>query len=172
MNPRIQALSVNGLYPSIVKHIIVMPTLKHLSFRRFYARFFIGKEFVVKSVTNLTITDAWWSPGENVRFPNSQQLEIEFEESNYHEWMNFFHEQTDLKRFHLNHTGLQDNQFNDITSTMHNIEEVSISSKNGRTIPAAAIIRFTETHQQLMKLCLESCDDADKETLKMRFSRD
>lgn len=170
MNPQIQALGVASLHSENVEHIIRMPELKHLTFKFFYESGF-EKEYVIENITNLTVTQAD-HPVRHVSFPNLQQLEVRFSIPSYHEWMNFFHEQSELRKFHLNHTRLIDNEFNDITLTMHNVEEVSISSDDGHTIPAASIIWFIETHQKLVKLCLETCNDANKEILKSRFSQD
>lgn len=170
MSPHIHTLGVGILTSGIMEHIILMPELKHLTISEFSHSVF-EKEFVIEKVTNLTITAAW-TPARNVRFPNLQQLKISFFVPNYNKWMNFFRENNNLKEFHLNHTILIDNEFDDITSTMHDIEEVFISSDKRHTIPAASIIRFIETHQKLVKLCLETCENFDKETLKSRFSQD
>lgn len=170
MNPQIQTIQVETLRDGFVEQIISQPKIKHLIFE-FFGWFPENKQFIIESVTNLTLKLAW-TPLTNIRFPNLQQLEVHYFGHCNDKWIDFIGKQNTVKELHLINTrDMRDNDFYRLTSTMHHLEEVIINSEMGEPIDAVTIIKFIETHEHLRIFYLDTCADVDKDVLKSKFSQ-
>lgn len=167
LNPLNYNIGTQGFKSEILKKMSSMPQLRHLTISGFQMD--LDSDLIFESVTNLTIENARKTL-KNISFPNLQQLKIVFLYSSYSEWVEFLRAHKNVKQIHFDYSmQMEDGEFESLTSMLHDVEEVFVSSEKGELIGVNTIIKFIQNHKQLIRLHLDTCAETDKAILQSHF---
>lgn len=119
------------------------------------------------SVTKFKAEDSVFYPG-NVTFSQLHELSMNCYGEKCDRWIDFLKKHRNISRFHIDHSNMNDDQFNRITD-LPNLIEMTISHLQGEPFQIETIVRFLEDHDKIIKFNLGSCRQSEKEILRGKF---
>lgn len=165
-NPHIKSISVQrGTFDLMLMIKDTLPSLKHLSVGWFDMQ---NEEIRFDNVTKFTMELTSDSP-KNFFFSNLQEIDMYFHSTFFNDWVEFFERHQQITKFHLRHWSISDDQFEKLTSFLPNLVEMTTSSLQNNTIKSDTISRFIESHRKLNIFELDSCEEAERRALLMKF---
>lgn len=169
LNPHIQSISLQrGSFDLLLIVKKTLPELKHLTIGWFDIQ---QKDIHFDSITKFTMEKTADSP-KHFHFSHLQELEMYFYSIFFDEWSEFLSKHKQLLRFHLNYWSMDDGQFEQLTSLLPDLVEMSISSLQGNSFNADTISRFIQSHEKLQKINLDTCNEDEKRVFRDLFEKD
>lgn len=118
------------------------------------------------------------SSPENFHFPNLQTLHIDVHPTSlFKEWVNFVNEHRQLSQLQLKHWHLDDSRFQQLTSNLTNLVEMTLWARNYAyqqytTLSTDCIVQFVKSHEQLKKLNIINYPEPYGEELKKQLEEE
>lgn len=167
-NPHIKSISLFKYWPTFLNDFTaIAPQLEHITLWSCKSPIRHDK------ATKLSITDNAVSPN-NVIMPKLQDLEMYFDSDFYEndEWLDFLDTHQNIKRLVLQSKNLNDNQFQDLTGMLSNLEEMLVVSTNMRLLRVETIVELLKKHGKLMRFNLNTIRKYDIEVFRNEFQNE
>lgn len=172
-NPQIRSVTVyKGRHSLLQKITEALHGLENLTIESF-------KDFsgyvLFENLSKLSLKQSLEVP-RHLHAPKLQELEMAFSSEDLKSWTKFLKDHSKLKRLHLNYQFIYHDDFKQMTDTLPDLEEVSVSPYQNAysgmkwTFPdVATVIKFLETHEKLKKFDIAMCNDYDKGMFQLKL---
>lgn len=165
-NPEIQSFTCNDCDRNVMNAASEkLPRLVNLTIFQYHS---VGDEVRFENVRELLILGYTSLRGLHLKLPKLQKLQVLFDSLYLMNLVRFLGNHMNLTHFHLNYKEMSDSEFQRITSSLPNLEEMIISSLSKETIGSDSVVKFIESHDKLMKFTLNRCQETDKIILRRK----
>lgn len=175
LNPQIKSLELGKASPDTLRKLNEMfPKLERLTLESSGTiKDEDEEEITFNNVTAFTMNYSYENSGKHLHFPSLQQFDIDLNHERSDDWIEFMKNHRQISRFHLKYEYyIADNEFEALTAELPNLMEMSVShtKRVGDSIGADVIIKFMESHEQLLKFNINACKEEDKPILREKLA--
>lgn len=149
--------------------------LEDLTLIDFYSK---NEEIRFENVRKLTTVDSQGPSFEyclNVHVPNLVELHVHTDELKLDKMASFLENHRNLSKFSLHYNWLKDGEFQQITTMLPNLQEMSFMKDISRSlifVKSSVVIEFLQRHDKLMKFEMNECKDSeDKQNLREQLAK-
>lgn len=173
-NPQLKSIELAQATPVTLRKLAMkFPQLEELTIESTGEISDDEEKIHFNNVTTFTMNYAYKNSAKHLHFPAMQQFNIDFNNDNSNDWIDFVKNHNHLTRFNLKYSYLLGNSTVEaLAAELPNLEEMSLihTKTVGDLISANCIIEFLEKTEHLVKFVTNACSGDDHSVIQEKLA--